>query len=106
MPVPPPPTAAPETLAPLVATAVLRHPDVVALHPGGYGAVATWLPGRRLVGVRIGGPADPVELGVVLRLRRPIPAVVAELRTIVRSVCGAATGAAQAVDVTVGDVTP
>ncbi|MFP5070479.1 hypothetical protein ACLFMI_12525 [Pseudonocardia nantongensis] len=90
---------APEALAELVADAVAAHPSVARLHGGTFGAVATWLPGRRLVGVHVGGPGEPVEIGVVLRLDRPIPATVASLRRTLSPLVGGC-----AVDVTVADV--
>jgi hypothetical protein len=74
-------------------------PGVAALHGGSYGDIATYLPGRRLVGVRIGRQGEPVEVAVVLGLERTIPAVVADVRGAVAAVCGD-----RPVDVTVADV--
>jgi hypothetical protein len=91
--------ADPDALARAVADAVLAHPSVARLHGGRYGDIATYLPGHRLVGVRIGTDDEPVELGVVLHLDRPIPEVVRTLRREVAALSGAA-----AVDITVGDV--
>jgi hypothetical protein len=91
-------SADPPTLAEQVAAAVSAHPSVVRLHGGTFGDLATYLPGRRLVGVRLGA-GEPVELGVVLLLDRPIPGVVRSLRRLVSGMCGDAP-----VDVTVGDV--
>ena len=48
-----PPATAP-TPADLVATAALSVSGVLALHPGSFGQVATYLPGRRVEGVRLG----------------------------------------------------
>lgn len=95
------PTASgePTVLAERVAAAVTAHPAVAGLHGGVFGAVATYLPGRRLTGVRIGEGQEPVELGVVLYLDRPIPEVVRSLRRDVSAMCGGA-----AVDITVADV--
>ena len=89
----------PAVLAELVADAVTAHPSVVRLDGGAFGAVATFLPAGRLVGVHVGRPGEPVEIAVVLRLDRPIPDVVASLRTSVRALCDDAP-----VDVTVADV--
>ncbi|WP_231974135.1 hypothetical protein [Pseudonocardia sp. HH130630-07] len=89
----------PGALAELVADTVAAHPSVARLDGGLFGAVATWLPGRRLVGVHVGGPGEPVEVAVVLTLDRPIPATVAALR---RSVAPLVDGVP--VDVTVSDV--
>lgn len=93
------PAASPNALAEQVASAVRAHPSVARLHGGQFGAIATHLPGRRLVGVRIGVGDEPVELGVVLHLDRPIPPVVREIRREVSRLCGGA-----AVDITVGDL--
>jgi hypothetical protein len=95
------PLLEPDVLAQRVAAAVSAHPDVAGLHGGVFGAVVTYLPGRRLTGVRIGTVGEPVEVGVVLRLHRPIPAVVADLRRRVSDLCGGT-----AVDITVADVAP
>ena len=91
--------ADPADLAERVAAALTAHPSVVGLHGGAFGAVANWLPGRRLVGVRIGGADEPVEVAVVLRPDRPIPDVVRALRREVSELCGGA-----AVDITVADI--
>lgn len=98
---PPPgaPTGDPAVLAEQVAAAVIAHPAVARLHGGPFGAIATHLPGRRLVGVRIGTGDQPVEIGVALRADRPIPEVVAELRRSVADLSGGAP-----VDVTVADI--
>jgi hypothetical protein len=91
--------AEPTALAERVAAVVTAHPAVAGLHGGLFGAVATYLPGRRLTGVRIGDGAEPVELGVVLYLDHPFPDVVRNLRREVSGICGGA-----AVDITVADV--
>jgi hypothetical protein len=92
-------TAPTSTLAERVAAAVTAHPAVAGLHGGVFGSVATYLPGRKLVGVRIGDGAEPVELAVVLHLGPPIPGVVRALRREVSGLCGGA-----AVDITVADL--
>jgi len=86
-------------LAEQVAAAVRAHPAVAGLHGGAHGAVATYLPGRRVVGVRIGEGDEPVEVAVVLHPDRPIPDVVRALRRDVSRMCGGA-----AVDITVADL--
>lgn len=88
-----------DALAELVAAVVTANPAVARLDGGVFGTVATHLPGRRLVGVRIGRGDEPVELGVVLHLGRPIPDVLTALRREVSALCGGA-----AVDITVSDV--
>ncbi|MCW2718676.1 MAG: hypothetical protein QOG20_4101 [Pseudonocardiales bacterium] len=94
-----PDPADPVPLAEQVAAVVTAHPAVAGLHGGIYGAVATYLPGRRLTGVRIGEGDEPVEVAVVLRLGHPIPGVVSALRREVSAMCGGA-----AVDITVADI--
>jgi hypothetical protein len=91
--------ADPSALAERVAAAVTAHPAVARLHGGQFGAVATYMPGRRLIGVRIGVGDEPVEVAVVLRPDRPIPGVVRDLRAEVSRMCGGA-----AVDITVADL--
>lgn len=98
-----PDPAAPIPLAERIAAAVTAHPAVAGLHGGIFGVVATYLPGRRLTGVRVDEDrldSEPVELAVVLHLDEPIPGVVRALRREVSRLCGGA-----AVDITVADVT-
>lgn len=75
-----------------VEAALLAHPDVARLDR----AFASYLPGRRVDGVRVG---DRVEVAVVLRPGRPIGEVVRELRARVTRVAGPAP-----VDVVVADI--
>ncbi|GAA1838147.1 hypothetical protein GCM10009836_16290 [Pseudonocardia ailaonensis] len=88
-----------ELLARRLAELVSAHPAVSRLDAGPWNAVATWIPGRRLVGVRVPDePAAPVEVAVVLGLDRPLPEVVRELRAAI------ATLTPRPVDLTVADV--
>jgi len=64
--------------ADLIAVAVLACPDVAGLHGGRFGEVATYLPGRRVTGVRI-TPTD-VFVHVIARY----PATVDQIDTAVR----------------------
>ena len=82
-----------------IATAVLAVPGVAALHAGMFGEVATYLPGRRVAGIRI--DADAVEVHVSILLDTPIRATAAAIRRAV-----APLTAASAVDVFVEDVVP
>ena len=82
-----------------LAAAVLAHPGVARLDGGPFGTVASFLPGRRVDGVRIGVGAEPVELAVVARLGTPLPQLAAELGAIVHRVCGPV-----AIEVTFSDV--
>ena len=81
-----------------IAAAVLAVPGVAGLHAGMFGEVATYLPGRRVTGVRI--TADAVEVHVSVLLDTPIRATAAAIRRAV------APWTTQAVDVTVEDVVP
>ena len=82
-----------------LAAAVLAHPGVARLDGGPFGTVASFLPGRRVDGVRIGVGDEPVELAVVARLGTPLPQLAAELGAIVHRVCGPV-----AIEVTFSDV--
>ncbi|WP_285731670.1 hypothetical protein [Nocardiopsis sp. ATB16-24] len=53
-------------------------PDVVELSSGGFGTLATPVPGGRVHGVAV--RADSVEIGVVVRFGRPLPEITAEMR--------------------------
>ncbi|MGP4017403.1 hypothetical protein [Saccharopolyspora sp. 5N708] len=81
-----------------LADRVLAHPSVVRLHGGQFGEIASYLPGRKVVGVRL-PDEGAVEVAVVLRLDRSLPEVVAELRSRLAEVLGAVP-----VDITVADV--
>ncbi|WP_019853566.1 hypothetical protein [Actinopolyspora mortivallis] len=92
---------APETRsspAERLAEAALGHPCVVRLDGGEYGTLATYLPGRRVTGVRF-PPDGPPEVGVVLRLSRPVPEIVTELRARLEELTGQ-----DSVNITVSDV--
>lgn len=71
-----------------VAAAVLAHPAVLRLDGGAWGTVASYLPGRRVLGVRIGEPGEPVEIAVVVRFGTPLPELAAELAAVVRERVG------------------
>lgn len=86
-------------LADAIVARLLAHPAVVSLDGGPRGTVATLLPGRRVLGVRVAGAGHPVEISVALRLGERLPEVAAELRGIVRAIVGAVP-----VDITVTDV--
>ncbi len=87
-------------LAEAVAAAVLAHPGVAALSGGPFGTVASYLPRRRVIGVRLPLEAtDPVEIAVVARMGVPLPRLADELGAAVVAVVGPV-----AVDVTVTDL--
>ncbi|HEX3816296.1 MAG TPA: Asp23/Gls24 family envelope stress response protein [Mycobacteriales bacterium] len=64
-----------------IAAAVLRQPAVAALHGGVFGEVATYLPGRRVTGVQVGG--DRIAVHVTTILGEPMNQVAARIREIV-----------------------
>ena len=87
-------------LAEAVAAAVLAHPGVARLSGGPFGTIASYLPGRRVVGVRLPlEDTDRVEIAVVARMGMPLPLLADELGAAVVAVVGPV-----AVDVTVADV--
>lgn len=55
----------PSELADLVAAAALSVPGVAGLHGGTFGESATYLPGRRVTGVRLGQEITEVHLTLV-----------------------------------------
>ncbi len=65
-----------------IAAAVLVSPHVAALHSGRFGEIATYLPGRRIAGVRI--RPDGITIGVTGRY----PATTAEIAAAVRAALG------------------
>lgn len=87
-----------DALAHRVADAVLAVPGVVGLHPGQFGDVATYLPGRRVSGVRV--LDDHSEVHVVVAEGMPVLAVADAVRSTVVALTG------KPVDVTVADIAP
>jgi len=81
-----------------VAALVLAIPGVAGLHPGRFGEVATYLPGRRVTGVKLSD--DRVEVHVVVEFDAPIRAVASQIQTLV----GAAVPAP--VEVFIEDLAP
>ena len=61
-----------------IAAAVLACPGVIALHGGVFGEVATYLPGRRVIGVQVG--ADRVAVHFTALLGEPVLRVAADVR--------------------------
>ena len=80
-----------------IARAVLAVPGVTGLHGGPFGAVATYLPGRRVVGIR--RRDDHTEVHVTVTGDRPVREVADDVRRAVREVVE------QPVHVTVEDIT-
>lgn len=85
------------TLVDAVAAAVLDEPGVARLSGGPAGAVATYLAGRRVPGVRLTDSA--VEVHVVAHWVPSLPGLAGRVRAAVRSVAGG-----RAVDVIVDDL--
>ncbi|WP_456789684.1 hypothetical protein [Cellulomonas sp. P5_C5] len=76
----------PEPLTPaeVVAAAVLAVPGVVRLHGGRFGELGTYLPGRRVTGVRIDD--EGTEVHVVVSDLVPVPATAARVQRAVSAV--------------------
>ena len=72
------------TPAEVVAAAVLAVPGVVGLHGGRFGELGTYLPGRRVVGVRIDD--EGTEVHVVVSDRVPVPHTAAQVQRAVSAV--------------------
>jgi uncharacterized alkaline shock family protein YloU len=71
-----------ETTADRVAAAVLEVPGVSGLHGGVLGEVATYLPGRRVAGVRL--TDEVTDVHVVLAWGAPVAATADVVRETVR----------------------
>jgi len=78
------PEDAPQGLADRVAAAVLSVPGVHDLHGGVLGEVATYLPGRRVAGVRLLDGVTQVHL--VLEWDAPMSATIDEVRSRVAAI--------------------
>lgn len=76
------------TTADAVRTVVLQVSGVADLHPGQFGEVATYLPGRRVAGVRVHD--DRTEVHIVLRWRAPAQATAAAVAAAVAAITGTA----------------
>lgn len=68
-----------------IGEAALADPAVARLDGGPFQTVATYLPGRRVVGVTVD---DRITVSVVVAVGHPIPAVAQALRERVRRVAG------------------
>jgi uncharacterized alkaline shock family protein YloU len=94
-----PSTSVHGALATAVADAVLLAPGVAGLRSGRFGEVATYLPGRRIQGVRL--RPDGVTVDVAVLFGHSVFAVAEAVRSVVREIVGELP-----VDVTVDDVVP
>lgn len=81
------PLAVPAADPDRIAVAVQACPSVVRLSGGAIGEVATYLPGRRITGVRITADGG-VEVHVVARYGPTIDEIAAEVRKAVTAVTG------------------
>jgi hypothetical protein len=77
---------APDPLTPAeaVAAAVLAVPGVVRLHGGRFGELGTYLPGRRVTGVRIDD--EGTEVHVVVSDLTPVPQTAARVQRAVSAI--------------------
>jgi hypothetical protein len=91
-----PPAGPAQSLADAVREAVLRVDGVADTHTGTFGEVATYLPGRRVEGVRL--RPDGAEVHVVLAWGAPVGGTADAIRAAVASLTGAT------VDVVIQDV--
>lgn len=82
--------------ADLVRAAVLALPGVADLHTGAFGEVATYLPGRKVDGVRV--RPDGAQVDVVLEWGAPVLATADDVRRVATSITG------KPVDVVVQDI--
>jgi hypothetical protein len=80
-----------------LAAAIGACPSVARLGSGRAGAAATYLPGRRVSGVRLA--ADHLEVEVVARWQRPVATVADDVRR-----AAAALAPGRRVDVTITDI--
>ena len=78
------PDPVPLTPAEVVAAAVLAVPGVVGLHGGRFGELGTYLPGRRVIGVRIDD--EGTEVHVVVSDLVPVPETAARVQRAVSAV--------------------
>ena len=78
------PDPVPLTPAEVVAAAVLAVPGVVRLHGGRFGELGTYLPGRRVTGVRIDD--EGTEVHVVVSDLVPVPHTAAQVQRAVSAI--------------------
>lgn len=93
-------------LADDLAAAVLTVPGVVRLHAGALGEIGTYLPGRRVAGIRLGSGSDgegPTEVHVVLQPDVDVRSVAQAVHVVARDLLSAA-GAPAGVRVHVDDL--
>lgn len=88
----------PEDDAERIAAAVTAVKGVAGLHAGMFGEVATYLPGRRVSGIRIG--SDRVDVHVSLALDAPVRPTATAIQRAVAEISDLP------VDVTVEDLLP
>ena len=81
----------------MLAAATLACPAVAGMHMGGTKFVATYFPGRRVVGVRVDD--DRVVLSVVLARGASVPALEKQVRGALASLVGR-----RQIDVHIADV--
>jgi len=87
-----------DAVAAEVAAAVTAVPGVAGLHGGRYGDVATYLPLRRVTGVRLNAREDRVEVHVVAEYLPDLLELAERVRTAARDVV------LRPIDVTIEDI--
>jgi hypothetical protein len=87
-----------------VAAATLGCPAAAGLHPGGTRFVATYLPGRRVVGVRV--EEDRVLVSVVLARGASVGTLATQVRAALAPLVGGRKVDVHVADVDTGDQTP
>lgn len=70
----------------ILAAAVTAVPGVAALHSGMFGEVGTYLPGRRVQGIRL--DSGIVQVHIVLSYGVPVTEVAARIRAAVTTITG------------------
>ncbi|MBT9257745.1 Asp23/Gls24 family envelope stress response protein [Phycicoccus sp. KQZ13P-1] len=88
----------PPELADLVAAAVRSVPGIAGLHSGSFGEAATYLPGRRVTGVRL--RENVAEVHVTLMYGVPVLAAAEQIRAAVAPLVSTP------VEVSIEDVVP
>ena len=87
-----------------IAAAVLASPAVARLHGGRFNTVASYLPGRRVVGVAV-TPSE-ITVGVVGRYPNTVAQIAAQVRAAVATVVPGVTVTVAVEDIDIAPVDP
>lgn len=93
-----------DSLVEEVAQVVRSVPGVHALHGGAFGEIATYLPGRRVAGLRVGDDVEPWEIHVSVVWEPDLARPLGEIAQAVRDAVAPLAGPSTQVDVVVEDV--